>query len=877
MNPQRWLRRIVRPEAFAAAMIGDLEETRREERARLGIVRAEFRHSRRVVSVMLHFAHSRRKGALGGIGTDLRSSLRRWASAPTIAITMVLSLTLGIGASAAVFSVVDGVLLRPLPYSEPGSLVIIRSEFPLHGAGDSRTSGPEFLDLEASDAFANVGVAWYRPGAMTDDGIEPEDVDMAFVSTGFLTTLDIQPLMGRLPTAAEDVLGGPKVVVLAHSTWQRRYGGDPAIVGRTIAFDDIPHTVVGVLEPTTRMLMPADVGMPPELAAWVPWGGGYDEVDRNWRVLTAIGRLAPGQSLAETQAALDGLATELVDQHSDAYGASGFRWRLERLEDEIVAPVRPILLVLLASVWLVLIVATANVANLMLARAVRDQHEASIRAALGASRWRVLRQALADSAIITGAGAAGGMLLAAAGVTALPALAPPDLPRLDAIALNWTTLGYAVALTGGTTLFLALILARQANQAMRGSILGSHRTTTGGGARTRQVLTVAQIALSLVLLVGAALLIRSFERLSAIDPGYDPQGVLTMKISLVDGHYPYSDRPKIADFYRQLMQRVEELPGVTAVGATSRLPLDGSYVVDSYSYEQTDGTMADTGNTAQYRTVTPGWFEAMAATLVQGRTFEWTDGVDSPEVVVIDDTLAARVWPDGNAVGQRLRLRGDFEGTEPPWAEVIGVVRHLRQHPRLIGAEQIYTAHQQNAARTMAIALRTELAPTPLLSAVRGVVHDLNALQPLQRVRPLESYLSQAVAPTRFALDLLIITAIMALALAAIGTYGIVSFMVNQRVREIGVRMAMGAAPADMTRATLRSGAWLIAAGVGLGVPAALAFATGLRGLLFGVSSADPVVFLAVSAGLAAIGLLACSIPARRASRLSPVEALRAD
>ena len=625
------------------------------------------------------------------------------------------------------------------------------------------------------------------------------------------------------------------------------------------------------------MLMPADVGMPPELAAWVPWGGGYDEVDRNWRVLTTIGRLAPARSLAQTQAALDGLAADLVDQYSDAYGVSGFRWRLERLEDQIVAPVRPVLLVLLAAVWLVLIVATANVANLMLARAVRDQHEASIRAALGASRWRVLRQALAESAIITGAGAVGGVLLAAVGVAALPALAPPDLPRLDAIALNWTTLGYTVALTGGTTLFLAMILARQANQAMRGSVLHSHRTTTGSGARTRQMLTVAQIALSLVLLVGAALLIRSFARLSAVDPGYDPAGVLTMKISLVDSHYPYSNRPKIAEFYRQLLQRVEELPGVAAAGATARLPLDGSYTVDGYSYEQTDGAVADTGNTAQYRMVTPGWFEAMSATLVQGRTFEWTDGVDSPTVVVVDETLAAKVWPGGNAVGQKIRLRSDFAGSEAPWAEVIGVVRHMRQHPRVVGAEQIYTAHQQKATRTMAIALRTELEPAPLLNAVREVVHDLNALQPLQRVRPLDSYLSQAIATTRFTLDLLVITAIMALALAAIGMYGIVSFMVNQRVREIGVRMAMGAAPADMKRATLRSGAWLVAAGVAIGLPAALAFASGLQGILFGVSIADPIVFLAVSTGLVAIGMLACWIPARRASRLSPVEALRAD
>jgi len=876
MSPYEWLRRVVRPEAFAAALLGDLEETRRAERGRLGAVRAELRHWRRVISVTLHFASRGRKGALGGIATDLRSSLRRWAGTPTVSITMVASLALGIGASAAVFSVVEGVLLQPLPYNDPGSLVIVRSEFPLHGSGDSRTSGPEPLDLEASDAFADVGVAWYRPGAMTDDGAEPEDVDMAFVSAGFLTTLDIEPLLGRLPTAGEDELGGPEVVVLSHSTWQRRYGGDPAIVGRTVAFDDVPRTVVGVLSPTTRMLMPADVGMPAELAAWIPWGGGYDQLDRNWRVLTTIGRLAPGQSLTQTQAALDGLATELVDRHSDAYGASGFRWRLEQLEDTIVAPVRPVLLVLFAAVWLVLVVATANVANLMLARAARDQHEASVRVALGAGHWRVLRQALADSAIITAAGAVAGVILAAVGVRALPALAPPDLPRLEAITLNWTTLGYTIGLTVGTTLFLALILAHQANKAMRGSLLRSHRTTTGG-ARTRQALTVAQIALSLVLLVGAALLIRSFVRLSAVDPGYEPDGVLTMKISLVDSHYPYSDRPKIAEFYRQFMQRVGEIPGVTAVGATSRLPLDGSYVVDAYSYEQTDGAIAETGNTAQYRMVTPGWFEAMAATLVQGRTFEWTDDGNSPEVVVIDDTLAARVWPEGDAVGQKIRLRSDFEGTEPPWAEVIGVVRHMRQHPRMIGAEQIYTAHQQAATRTMAISLRTEIAPAPLLGAVREVVHDLNSLQPLQRVRPLDSYLSQAVAATRFALDLLVITAVMALALAAIGTYGIVSFMVSQRVREIGVRMALGAAPADMTRATLRSGAWLIAVGIGVGLPAALAFASSLRGLLFGVSSADPVVFLAVAAGLGAIGLLACSIPARRAARLSPVEALRAD
>jgi predicted permease len=878
MTIRALLRRLVGPEAFSSAMVGDLEELRQHERAEHGRVRAEIRYLGRLLSIAAAFGGGHHRGIVGGTLADLRGAARRWAATPVIAVVMVASLALGIGASTAVFSVLHGVLLQPLPYASPDDLVFVRSEFPIQGGGSPRTSPPELLDLADSGLFEQVGAAWYRPGAMTDAGVEPEDVDMAFVSAGFLSTLGVEPTLGRLPTAAEDATGGPKVVVLAHATWQRRYGADPTIVGRTIAFDDVAHTVVGVLPADLRMLLPSETAMPTELAAWVPWGGGYDTYGRNWRVLTVVGRLAPGASVAATQSALDSLATELVDQHGDAYGATGFRWRIEPLDAAVVAPVRPLLLLLFAAVWLVLLVACANVANLMLARAAHDQHELTVRAALGASRWRILRQYLADCTVITGSGVAVGAALAAATVRALPQLAPAGVPRLEGVALDWQSLGYAATLAATVTLVLATLLARRGARREDTSILRLNRTTTGGAERTRQALVVAQIAFSLVLLVGAALLVQSFLGLTAVQPGFDPRGVQTMKISLVDSHYPYSNPAKIVEFYRQLMVRTAELPGVAGAGATSQLPLDGtSYAVGNYGFEAPGGALNDVGNTANYRIVTPGWLEAMRGELLRGRTLDWTDTAATPWVVVIDETLAARAWRGQNAVGQRLLLRGGLADEGRPWAEVVGVVRHMRHHPRAVGDEQIFVAHQQAPQRTMAIAVRSDLEPATLLGAVRDVVHELNAVQPLRQIRGLDSYMLEAVATTRFALDLLVATAAVALALAIIGTYGIVSFMVSRRVREIGVRMAMGASPRRVAGTVVRAGGTLVAVGVAIGVPAAFAFATAMGSLLFEVAGAQASTVLLAGTVLTLIGLAAVVVPARRAAQLSPVEALRSE
>ncbi|NKB86695.1 MAG: FtsX-like permease family protein [Acidobacteria bacterium] len=876
MSWRDWLPNRSDDPGFTNAMLGDLEELRLRERAKYGRIRAEWRHARRLLSLGRHFGRGSGQGLLGGLLTDLRSSIRRWAATPTLTVVLALSLGLGIGASTAVFSVVDGVLLSPLPYPEADRLIVVEPEFPGQGGRRGPTSPPEYLDLAASEVFENVGVAWYRPGAMTDDGIDPEDVDMAFVSGDFLQTLGVAPLLGRLPAATDDVEGAPKVVLLSHATWQRRYGGDPDIVGRRVAFDDDPHTVIGVMPEDFRMLFPAGTAMPPSLAAWVPWGGVYDAYNRNWRVFTAIGRVSSGADQAQKK--LDALAATLRERHGDAYGESGFKWRVDRLDAAVVAPVRGLLGLLFAAAWLVLGVGCANVANLMLARAARDQHEACVRVALGASRWRVLRQALADSALIGGIGVGFGVVLAAAALRVLPALAPADVPRIESVALDWTELGYAGLLSVGVTLVLALLLTR-ASRATAGGVLRVHRTVASNAAWTRQTLVAAQIALSLVLLVGAGLLLQSFLALAALDPGYEPDGVLTVKLSLVDTHYPYAEPSKIVDFYRDLATRLEDTAGITHAGATSQLPLDGaSYSLGPYGFENASGELIESGNAADYRVVTPGLLEAMGTEVVAGRLFTRTDTYETPRVVVIDDQLAKRVWPDEDPVGQQLLLHGGFaEGDERPWAEVVGVVRHLRHHPGTIGTEQIYASHQQTAQRTMTVAMRTDLPVSDALAAVQTAIRELNPIQPMREVRPLNAYLAQALATTRFALDLLVATSLVALVLAVIGTYGIVAFIVSLRVREIGVRMALGASPRRIVGAMATTGARLVAVGVALGIPAAYAFASTIRGLLFEAVATPGIGVLVGSIVLATIGVLAVLVPARRAARLSPVEALRSE
>ncbi len=667
--------------------------------------------------------------------------------------------------------------------------------------------------------------------------------------------------------------------MLAHSLWKRRYGADPNIVGSPIEFDGIPHTVVGVMPEGFQMLLPPEAGVPARLDAWVSWNGGYDQLLRGWRIFTLVGRLAPKVTVEQAQAEIRTVAERVEADNFEDYEGSGLDIELDRLHSDVVAQVRPSLLLLLGAAGFVLLIACANVANLFLVCASGTESEMVVRAALGASRWRLLRQRVTESALISSLGAGLGLLLAQRGIEGLKLLQPGNLPRVDELSLDWRVLGLVMATAVLTALVFGAVSSVRIFRKGDDSValkVGARSLGDSGRQRTRRLLVVGELALSFMLLVGAGLLVRSFVLLAGVDPGFNPGGVLTMKLSLVDSHYRYSEPLKMAEFYRQLLSRVKDLPGVEAVGAATELPLDGqSFHLAPYAYETPEGVLEWDRVAANYLTVTPGWFESIGARLKVGRFFEWTDDLDHPNVVIIDDKLAQMVWPGRDPIGERLQIEVYLNGGRPVWAEVIGVVEHLRQHPSQIGVEQVYVPHQQSPMRTMALAIRSDVDDRTVAGAVRNEVRQLNADQPVHGVRPYAEYFAESMAATRFSLSLLALFAVMALALASVGIYGVIAYSVSQRTREIGVRLAMGATPQRILRSILGQGAVLTVAGLTLGLLGAVTLSSFLASFLYGVTATDPLTFTTIPIVLALVALAACYLPARRASRLEPTRALR--
>ncbi|HSF16887.1 MAG TPA: ABC transporter permease [Vicinamibacteria bacterium] len=809
---------------------------------------------------------------------DARYALRGWLRRPGFTALIIVTLALGIGANSAVFSVIDGVLLRPLPYPDPQQLVLIRTELPEQGGLFPKSSGPEILDLkERAGSLETIGAIWARPAALTDDESEPEEIEMGFVTAGFLSVLGVEPLLGRDISPEEDVLGAPQVIVLSHGLWQRRYGGQTDVVGKTIEMDGISHTVVGVMPERFAMWMPPDSGVPKSLQAWVPWGGGYEEMSRSFRVFTVVGRLRPELDVEKARSELSDIAVRIAADFSADYERSGFRLHLEPLHDDVTAPVRPALLVLWATVGFVLLIACANVTNLLLVRATGMEREMVLRTALGASRRRVMRQVVTESMLLAALGGALGLVLARWGIVALEWLRPGELPRLEEVDVGVRAVLFAtvaVTLAGAVIGLLAAfhLSPGQLPTGLKGRSIGE-----GARHRLRGMLVVGEVALALVLLVGAGLLFKTFVSLSSAELGYRTEGVTTLKLSLIDSAYSYRDPAKIAGFYRSLVERVSERSGVTAVGASTQLPLDGfSNRTAPYAYETEDDIIEWDTVTADYRTVTPGFLEALGVPLLEGRLFDWTDDMDHPNVVVVDEKLAALAWPLQPAVGKRLQvltfLHGEFR---PTWSEVIGVVGHVRNHPGIDGPEQVFLPQSQSPQRTMTLAVRSGLPVETLSTAIRAEVARLEPTQPIHAIQPMEEYRAGAVAENRFTMLALGAFSSVALVLASLGLYGTIAFTVGRRTREIGIRLALGATPRDILRDVLAQGLRLVGAGLVLGMALALTFTRVLEGLLFGVSSRDPLTFVAMPLLLVAVALAACYLPGRRAASSHPAMALR--
>jgi putative ABC transport system permease protein len=804
---------------------------------------------------------------------DVRYGLRTFRKRPGFTLVAVVTLALGIGANAAIFSVVNGVLLKSLPFPEPERLVAL-SETAESGRVTA-VAFPDYLDWRAGqNVFEEMAARMPAGGVLTGDG-EPERVTGRHVTASFFRTLGVRPAAGRFFTEEEDRPGGERLIVLGHELWQRRYGGDPAVAGRAVRFNGESWTVAGVMPP--RFDFYGENSLNNQF--FIPLGQFYDQQwmsDRESHVVMVTARLRPGVSLEQARAQMDALAARLAEQFPGSNGGNGVR--LSSFLDDYVGEARPALLMLMAAVGAVLLIACANVANLLLVRAAARRKEIALRVALGAGRWRVVRQLLTESLLLAAGGGAAGLLFAWWGVGALLRFAPDELPRAENISLDGRALVFTLALTLLTGAAFGLVPALQTskadlNDAMKGG-------GVGGGRWLRSGLVVTEVALSLVLLVGAGLLLRSFWRLMRVEPGFEARDVLTLRLRLPDAKY--TDAGQSAAFLKEVKRRVGELPGVRQVSLATGFPFgrasEHGYLLEGMPEPRRPSDRPD----AYVQWVSPEFHQTLGIGLVTGRYIEERDATDSPPVALVDDDFVRRNFPGGSprdALGKRVHFGGD----EEPWCEIVGVVGHVRQsgldeegRPGIYRPwTQIRAGMAAGYARAMDLVVKTSVEPTRLVEPIRGEVQSLDRDQPLGNVRTLASLVEQTVAPRRFSMTLAGAFAFVALVLGAVGLYGVLSYTVAQRAREIGIRMALGAQRGDVHRLVISQGMALALGGVAAGVLASLALTRLMSGLLFGVSATDAPTFVLITLLLISVALVACYLPARRASKVDPLIALR--
>ena len=805
---------------------------------------------------------------------DVGYALRLLRRAPGFTAVVVATFALGIGANTAVFSVVRSVLLRPLPYPEDERLAVVLMRAPSFNMEDAPSSPPEYVAYrDQTRSWEHLAAFRERSGTLTGDGHDAERVQVAFTTWNLLPTLRVEPLLGRRFTADDALEGSDGVAVLSHAFWTSRYGGDPGVIGRTVLLDGIRRTIVGV--------MPAGFAFPsPDVRMWLPIAFTPSDLQRRGdHSYSIVGRLRPGVTLAAAEGELRALVTRLIES-----GARFHQWHpvyLRPLRAEIVGDVSRTLWVMLGAVALVLMIACANVASLLLVRSEKRAREMSLRTALGAGRRRLISQLLTESLVMAGAGGLAGLALAYLGVGALRAIAPADLPRLDEISVDATVLAFTMALTVGSGVLFGLAPALRAGRAdLQGMLREEGRSATGGRKRIRlrQLLVVSETALAVVLLVAGGLLLQSFRRLTAVDPGFRAERVLTATITLPSVSYP--DGADVVGFYEALLQRVGSLPGVSVAGAVGVAPLAGAAGPSDVEVEGWVGAPEVPRPTADIQAVTPGYFAAMRIPLLAGRTFEERDGMDAPLVAVVSEALARDYWPGRSALGGRIRP----DGRDERFAQVVGVVPDVRQErlDRPAARGTLYLPHAQtpytwSPARGMTLVVRSAVEPTSLVGAIRREVQALDPSVPLYQVRTMEQVVADATATQRFSMLLQLLFALVALALSAVGLYGMLAFTVARRTAEIAIRMALGARRSDVQGMVLRQGMGIVAIALALGVGGALATGRLLGSLLFSVSPTDPVTYAVVVGVLLGVAMLACWIPARRASGVDPAEALRAE
>jgi predicted permease len=818
---------------------------------------------------------------------DLRYAARMLAKTPGFTAVAILTLALGIGANVAAFSVVRAVLLRPLPYRQPGQLVRVFDDLRASNVRDVGMSQPELEDLQnRSGVFEDISAVWPISANLTG-GDRPERVEVVATSTNYFTLLGANAQPGRIYTKQETVPGFIEAAVISDGFWRREFGADPRAIGKKIRLDGDLYAIVGVMPPDFRhpgRTLQTDVDL------WIAAGYAADPFpnppQRAIRMMPgAIARLKPGLSASEAQAKLDTFAANLSREYPTDYpAAASWGTRLVSVQDDLVGGVRTELFVLFGAVGCVLLIACVNIANLLLARGAGRQREVAIRLALGASRGRLISQLLTESVLLAAISGVIALITVVVLKNSLLRFAPADLPRLNEVSINIGVLAFAFFVSILTGVIFGLVPAMQA--ASSNQIVSLREGSRGSGSskkhtRISRVLVTSEIALSLILLIGAGLLLRSFWQLLQVKPGFNPSSVVTAQIWMAVPNDPKADpyRPpeKRSSFYRELLRRVSGIPGVqqAAIGSGGSLPMGRARNSFPFTIQ---GRPADAERVpvAEFATVTPGYFRTLEIAQVSGRIFSDSDDVNSQKVALIDDTLAHRYWPGEDPIGKQIKA-GALNSTAP-WTTIVGVVSSIKSDGFDAPAmPHVYFPLLQNPGVTAAIYLRTSTDPGTLGDAIRGEVQSVDPGIPVFAVRTLNEVVAKSLADRRFALTILAVFAGVALLLASIGIYGVMAYTFSQRTHEIGVRVALGAQRADILRMALGEGMLLVAIGLGIGLIGAAIVTRFLRSMLFSVTATDPLTFASIAFLLAAVALFACFIPAQRATQVDPLVALRED